>query len=156
MNEATVDYFTLMIISHQRALTVPHKCSIDSNNQPLTRHHYPLPEWASWQTVLWTPLKNTWGSIKNLYPYISCPVTRHQVTFRVWKMIGHHCGGWENLAVSWLAVRWRGEFSLSYVNCSCMKLILLMCWALLSGVLFIQWLTYATQWQAWVCTVLEL
>lgn len=154
-----------MIILHQCAskfrikaqlITSPHAQRATATNQLPTHHYYLLPEWVIWQTVSYTLLKNTWGSIKNLYPYVSCPVTRHQVTFWVWKMIGHHCGGWENLAVSWLAIQWRGEFFLSQVKCSCMKLILLMCWALLSGVLFIQWLTYTTQWQASVHTVLEL
>lgn len=105
-----------------QSITTSHVQQATPTHQLLTHHYYPQPEKAIWQTVLYTLLKNTWGSIKNLYPHTSCPVTLHQVTFWVWKMIGHHCGSWENLAVSWLAIRWRGEFFLSQVKCSGQRL----------------------------------
>lgn len=71
------------------------------------RRYYPPPEQADRRCpILW---KHTRGSIKNLYPYIRCPVTPHKVTFWIWNTIERHCGSRENLAASRWATGWRGD-----------------------------------------------
>lgn len=85
------------IVSSMKCLTtMPDVIMLCVQRGAPTHHYYPLAEWGACRV---SSFQNTQRSIKNLCPYIRCPVTLHQVTFWVWKMIANHCGGWENLAV---------------------------------------------------------
>lgn len=75
-----------------------------------THHYYPLAK-ESLTECLVSSSDQHMEKHKESASYIRCPVTFRQMTFGVWKMIGHHCGDGENLAALKLAARRRGGYT---------------------------------------------